>query len=57
MRSEQTDGSRPTYAPRAERLFPWLGAIVGALMFLPTLWYGFVWDDRYSIVGNTSLNS
>jgi len=41
----------------ADWLSAWLGAIAGFLIFLPTLWYGFVWDDRYAIVTNTSLKS
>src|SRR3974390_2787193 len=41
----------------AERLSAWFGAIAGALIFLPTLWYGFIWDDRYAIVTNNSLKS
>jgi tetratricopeptide (TPR) repeat protein len=31
--------------------------LAGAIIFLPTLWYGFVWDDRYAIVDNPSLGS
>ncbi len=33
-----------------QRIFPWIAPIVGFLVFLPTLWYGFVWDDQFTIV-------
>jgi hypothetical protein len=39
---------------RRQRIFPWLAPIAGFLVFLPTLWYGFVWDDQFTIVQNTA---
>jgi len=60
VRPEQSigAGARGTTAPEwLSRLSPWFGTILGTLIFLPTLWYGFVWDDRYAIVTNTSLRS
>jgi hypothetical protein len=41
-----------------ERYFSgWLAVLAGVLVYLPTLGYGFVWDDRYAIIGNRSLQS
>jgi tetratricopeptide (TPR) repeat protein len=57
MRPEQSSGAGAGGTAAAEWLSAWLGAIVGTLIFLPTLWYGYVWDDRYAIVTNTSLKS
>ena len=54
--SVQMNGA-PTGKTAKERFPAWLAPMVGALLFLPTLWYGFVWDDRYSIVTNSSLKS
>jgi hypothetical protein len=56
MPSSQTNGA-PTCTTTKERLAAWLAPVAAVLVFLPTLWYGFVWDDRYSIVTNKSLNS
>jgi protein O-mannosyl-transferase len=57
LRPEQSSGAGARGRTAAEWLSAWFGAIAGTLIFLPTLWYGFVWDDRYSIVTNTSLKS
>ncbi|HEX8926434.1 MAG TPA: tetratricopeptide repeat protein [Terriglobales bacterium] len=37
--------------------FAWLPALLGLLVYLPTLRDGFVWDDRFAIVGNTGMRS
>jgi protein O-mannosyl-transferase len=57
MWPEQSTGAGARGTTAADWLSAWCGAIVGTLIFLPTLWYGFVWDDRYSIVTNTPLRS
>jgi tetratricopeptide (TPR) repeat protein len=59
MRTEEVaeaNATRPNGG--MERFYSgWLAAFAGVLVYLPTLWYGFVWDDRYAIVGNPSLQS
>jgi hypothetical protein len=40
--------------PSRQRIIPWLAPVAGLLVFLPTLWYGFVWDDQFTIVQNTA---
>jgi hypothetical protein len=41
-------------APSQQRLYRWLVPLAGFLAFIPTFWYGFVWDDRFTIVQNTA---
>ncbi len=56
----QTEQAAETVEPDTkirDRFSPRLAPLVGFLIFLPTLWYGFVWDDRYGIVENPSLRS
>ncbi len=61
MQTEMLIEARAETAPQKtkmlERISAWLAPLAGALIFLPTLWYGFVWDDAYAIVGNASLRS
>src|SRR5581483_9035994 len=37
-------------SPQIQRLMGWLPPLAGIVIFLPALWYGFVWDDRFGIV-------
>ncbi len=39
------------------RYAPFIPALIGALVFLPTLRYGFVWDDLLSVKQNLALRS
>ena len=46
-----------TSIPTNQSWMRWLPPMLGLLVYLPTLGYGFVWDDRFAIVGNSSLRS
>jgi tetratricopeptide (TPR) repeat protein len=56
-------GNRDTTGFRGKNgsvpIFRVLGSCVGLtlLLYLPTLWYGFVWDDGHLIVGNEFLGN
>ena len=57
MPTEQHTGASPSTLSSSRWLSPFVAPLAGALVFLPTLWYGFVWDDRFTIVTNYSLQS
>ena len=57
MPMEQSTGASQSTLTSRKWLSPFVAPLAGALVFLPTLWYGFVWDDRFTIVTNYSLQS
>jgi hypothetical protein len=57
LQTEESTEAGTQPANQQKWYLPWLAPLAGTLIFLPTLWYGFIWDDRYSIVENTSLQS